>query len=192
MNQHLDPQGHAAQQAAIPTSVVTGAVIALVILLFEAGVGYAYARYQGRQVRRGWNLVPVTGLAIDVPGGTLNPGSIKTMSIPEQFSTSSVVKPDSASSVLGKEVSGPLLKNAPLRWSDVLYESEVVLFAARDLKAGQTLGANDVTTRTLAKERVFGSAVLAADRAKFEGKTLAVELRAGDPLLSTFFSEARK
>ncbi|MBL8913911.1 MAG: hypothetical protein JNM17_24625 [Archangium sp.] len=192
MNQHLDPQGHAARQTTISPAVVTGAVIALFILLFEAGIAYAYARYQGRQVRRGWNIVPVTVLATDVPSGTLNPGNIKTAEIPEQFLTSTLATPASAGKALAKEVTVPLKKDVPLRWSDVVIEPETVLFAARDLKAGDTLGAGDFTPRSLAKDKVFGSALKASERSKYEGKTLTVELRAGDPVLSTFFSEARK
>ena len=192
MNQHLDPQAHAAQQSAIPTSVITGVVISLVILLCEGGVSYAYARYQGRQVRRGWNLIPVTALAADTPGGPLNAGSVTTLAIPEQFATSSVVTPDRVSLVMAHELIGPMKKGTPLRWCDVRVDFERLVFAARDLKAGETVSSKDFTARTLPKERATASTVKEADQAEFEGRTLAVSLRAGDPLLSTFFSEARK
>jgi pilus assembly protein CpaB len=69
-------------------------------------------------VRRGWNLVPVVVAAQDVPEGTvITFDMISQRSVPEQFVTSSVVKPDSANYVVNQKVLVPLQQGDPLLWS---------------------------------------------------------------------------
>jgi pilus assembly protein CpaB len=67
----------------------------------------------------GYNLVPVVVVAVDVPAGTvLTFDMISQRSVPEQFVTSSVVKPDSASYVVNQRVVNDLQAGDPVRWSD--------------------------------------------------------------------------
>ncbi len=68
--------------------------------------------------RRGWNLAPVV-----VATKALSPGTILTAelvdirSVPEQLVTASVVKPDSASYLLGLPVLLPVAEGDALQWA---------------------------------------------------------------------------
>lgn len=78
---------------------------------------------QGCSMRRshnsGYNLVPVVVAAVDMPEGTLVTfDHISQRSVPEQFVTSSVVKPDSASYVVGQRLQNAVQAGDPLRWAD--------------------------------------------------------------------------
>jgi pilus assembly protein CpaB len=69
-------------------------------------------------VRKGWNLVPVVVAAVDLSEGTVvTMEMVSQRSIPEQFVTSSVVKPDSASYIVNQKVLVPLQAGDPLLWS---------------------------------------------------------------------------
>ena len=69
---------------------------------------------------RGWNLVPVVVVARPLKAGTvLDPSMVTTKSIPEEFVTSSVVKPDSSGYVQGGRLAIDLDEGAPLWWAQV-------------------------------------------------------------------------
>jgi pilus assembly protein CpaB len=96
----------------------TPLIVALVLGLLAGVVAYSAIKKKEAEVRKGWNLVPVVVAAQDIPeGGTITYDMISQRSIPEQFVTSSVVKPDSASSVVGQKVLVPLQTGDPLLWS---------------------------------------------------------------------------
>lgn len=70
------------------------------------------------RVKKGWMLVPVVVAAQDIPEGTtVTFEMIAQRSVPEQFVTSSVVKPDSASYIVNQKVLVPLQAGDPLLWS---------------------------------------------------------------------------
>src|SRR5437764_3563118 len=79
----------------------TPLIVALVLGLFAGIVAYSAIKKKEADVRRGWNLVPVVVAAVDIAEGTVVTfDMISQRSVPEQFVTSSVVKPDSASYVV--------------------------------------------------------------------------------------------
>jgi pilus assembly protein CpaB len=96
----------------------TPLVVALVLGLLAGIVAWSAIKKKEADVRRGWNLVPVVVAAQDVPEGTvITFDMISQRSVPEQFVTSSVVKPDSANYVVNQKVLVPLQQGDPLLWS---------------------------------------------------------------------------
>jgi pilus assembly protein CpaB len=91
---------------------------AVVMGLFAGIVSYSAIKKKESDVRRGWNLVPVVVAAIDLSEGTVVTfDMISQRSVPEQFVTSSVVKPDSASYIVNQKVLVPVQAGDPLLWS---------------------------------------------------------------------------
>ena len=96
----------------------TPLVIALALGLLAGIIAWSAIKKKEADVRRGWNLVPVVVAAQDIPEGTvINFEMINQRSVPEQFVTSSVVKPDSATYVVGQKVLVALQAGDPLLWS---------------------------------------------------------------------------
>src|SRR6266550_1652143 len=96
----------------------TPLLVALVLGLFAGVIAYSAIKKQEANVRRGWNLVPVVVAAVDISEGTqVSFDMISQRSVPEQFVTSSVVKPDSASYVVNQKVLVPVQAGDPLLWS---------------------------------------------------------------------------
>jgi len=100
----------------------TGLVIALAlfsVLGFFGGVlAYSAVKKKEVDVRRGWNLVPIVVAAQDIPENTVvTMEMISQRSVPEQFVTSSIVKPDSASYIVNQKVLVPIQAGDPLLWS---------------------------------------------------------------------------
>ncbi len=92
--------------------------VALVLGLVAGGVSYSAIKKKEADVRKGWNLVPVVVAAVDISEGTVvTMEMVSQRSIPEQFVTSSVVKPDSASYIVNQKVLVPLQAGDPLQWS---------------------------------------------------------------------------
>ena len=96
----------------------TPLIIALVLGLMAGIVSYGAIKAKESAVRKGWNLVPVTVANQDIPEGTvITFQMIAQRSVPEQFVTSSVVKPESSSYVVGQKVLVSLQSGDPLLWS---------------------------------------------------------------------------
>jgi len=96
----------------------TPLIVALVLGLLAGVVAYSAIKKKESDVRKGWNLVPVVVAATDIPDGTVVTfDMISQRSVPEQFVTSSVVKPDSASYIVNQKVLVPLQAGDPLLWS---------------------------------------------------------------------------
>jgi pilus assembly protein CpaB len=96
----------------------TPLVIALVLGLAAGAVSYGAIKAKERSVREGWNLVPVAVANQDIPeGSVLTYEMIAQRGIPEQFVTSSVVKPESSSYVVGQKVLVNLQTGDPLLWT---------------------------------------------------------------------------
>ncbi len=93
--------------------------VALLLGLFAGIVAWSAIRKKESDVRRGWNLVPVVVAAVDISEGTVvSFDMISQRSVPEQFVTSSVVKPDSASYIVNQKVLVPVQAGDPLLWSE--------------------------------------------------------------------------
>ena len=96
----------------------TPLIIAIVLGVLAGAIAYTAIKRQERAVRAGWNLVPVIVANQDIPEGTVvSYEMVSQRPIPEQFVTSSVVKPDSASYIVGQKVLVPLQAGDPLLWS---------------------------------------------------------------------------
>jgi pilus assembly protein CpaB len=96
------------------TPLIVAAVLGIVAFL----VSWSAIKKREADVRKGWNLVPVVVAAVDISEGTVvSMEMISQRSIPEQFVTSSVVKPDSASYIVNQKVLVPLQAGDPLLWS---------------------------------------------------------------------------
>lgn len=96
------------------TPLIVAAVLGVVAFL----VSWSAIKKREADVRKGWNLVPVVVAAVDISEGTVvTMEMISQRSIPEQFVTSSVVKPDSASYIVNQKVLVALQAGDPLLWS---------------------------------------------------------------------------
>jgi pilus assembly protein CpaB len=92
--------------------------IALGLGLLAGLIAWSAIKKKEADVRRGWNLVPVVVATQDIPEGTvITFDMISQRQVPEQFVTSSVVKPDSANYVVGQKVLVALQTGDPLLWS---------------------------------------------------------------------------
>ena len=93
-------------------------LIAGVLGLVAGIVAFSAIKKREVDVRRGWNLVPVVVAAVDISEGTVVTfDMISQRSVPEQFVTSSVVKPDSASYVVNQKVLVAVQAGDPMLWS---------------------------------------------------------------------------
>lgn len=99
--------------------VICGGALGFLVIALVIGVGgYAWIQKQAREAKRGWNLVPVVVAAQDIPENTvITFDQISQRSVPEQFVTSSVVKPDSASYIVNQRLLVPVRAGDPMLWS---------------------------------------------------------------------------
>ncbi len=96
----------------------TPLLIALVLGVLAGLVAYGAIKAREHEVRKGWNLVPVVVAAADIAEGSiLAYEMIAQRPIPEQFVTSSVVKPDSVQYVVNQKVLVPIQAGDPLLWT---------------------------------------------------------------------------
>jgi Flp pilus assembly protein CpaB len=182
---HVPPANTGTSGFVLGLSIGLG--VSLLFLCLAGAGGFFYVQKQRTDVRKGWNLVPVVVAAVDLSENTVvTMELISQRSVPEQFVTSSVVKPDSASYIVNQKVLVPIQAGDPLRWSDFeTTKQEKVLFAKRDLALGAVLSETDVEERGLVKELITDSWVAAADRPQAIGRTLIAPFRKGDPILWT-------
>jgi pilus assembly protein CpaB len=95
-----------------------GVALFLVLGLVGGVVAYSAVKRKEVDVRKGWNLVPVVVAAKDIAENTVvSLEMISQRSVPEQFVTSSVVKPDSASYIVNQRVLVPLQAGDMMLWS---------------------------------------------------------------------------
>ena len=92
--------------------------IAIALALVAGAVAYLGIQREKARVRVGWNPIPVIVANQDIAeGSTLTYDMVSQRPIPEQFVTSSVVKPDSASYLIGQKVLVPVQAGDPMLWS---------------------------------------------------------------------------
>lgn len=92
--------------------------IGVVLAVLAFVVGWSGLQKQRMDMKKGWNLMPVVVAGVDISEGTVvTMEMISQRSIPEQFVTSSIVKPDSAQYVVGQKVMVALQAGDPLLWS---------------------------------------------------------------------------
>lgn len=92
--------------------------VAGVFALIAVGVAMLLFDGTNRRIRSGWNLVPVVVAATDLTEGTIiTLEMISTRSVPENFVTASVVKPDSTTYVVNQKILVGAQAGDPLLWS---------------------------------------------------------------------------
>ncbi len=93
-------------------------LVALGLGLLAGLVAFSAIRKGEEDARRGWNLVQVMAAQQDIhEGSTVTMEMISSRAVPEQFVTSSVVKPDAVSYVLNQKVLVPLQAGDLLLWT---------------------------------------------------------------------------
>jgi pilus assembly protein CpaB len=93
-------------------------LIALALAVVAGIVAYSAIRAREIAVRRGWNLVPVVVAAVDIPeGATVTQDMLAQRGVPEQFVTSSVVRPDRLELIENQKVLVPIQQGDPLLWT---------------------------------------------------------------------------
>jgi Flp pilus assembly protein CpaB len=167
-----------------------GGAAGFFISLLVLGVGgYSYIKKKEADVRRGWNLVPVVVASQDIPEKTaVTYDMISQRSVPEQFVTNSVVKPDSATYIVNQRILVPVLAGDPLLWSQFETQKQMKgLVAAHDIPVGGKLTVEDVTERDMDPDTVTPSFVKEQERPHVVGRTITAAFRKGDPILWTHF-----
>ncbi len=93
-------------------------VVALVLGLLAGAVAFWGIKKKEAEVRQGWNLVPVVVATRDLREGTLVTREMMAQRpIPEQFVTTSVVKPDLASYLENQKLLVPVQAGDPFLWT---------------------------------------------------------------------------
>jgi pilus assembly protein CpaB len=96
----------------------TPLIVALVLGAIAFLVSWSAIQKKSADVKKGWNLVPVLVAAVDISeGGVVSTEMVSQRMVPDQFVTSSVIKPDSAPFVIGQQVLVPLQAGDPLLWT---------------------------------------------------------------------------
>ncbi len=110
------------------------------LMLVGFAVAWSALAKEKADVRKGWNLVPVVVAAVDLSEGTtVTLQQLSQRSVPEQFVTSSVVKPDSASYVVGQKVQVAVAAGDPLLWNQFDASRAVERLATRIFKRARAL-----------------------------------------------------
>ena len=93
-------------------------IIGIVLGLAAFVIGWSGLQRERANLKKGFNLVPVVVAAVDISEGTVvTMEMVSQRSVPEMFITSSVVKPDSATYVVGQKVMVSMQAGDPLLWS---------------------------------------------------------------------------
>ena len=192
MSPLVPPQPQQAKTANLAGALSMGLVIGLILSCLGSGVGFVFARRAAVEARKGWNLVPVVVAAVDITEGTsVTFEMISQRATPEQFVTSSVIKPDRASYIVNQKILVPVQAGDPLLWSQFeTRKQEQVLFAKDDLKTGSALSESDLEERSMGPELLTLSWVRTKDRPKAVGKKLIAPFGKGDPILWTHLEAA--
>ncbi|MBI3182193.1 MAG: Flp pilus assembly protein CpaB [Myxococcales bacterium] len=96
----------------------TPLLVALALGVFAGGIAFWGIQAEKKRVRRGWNLVPVVVASTDIAeGSVVTFDMISQRPVPDQFVTSSVIKPESATYIVNQKVLVPLQAGDPLLWS---------------------------------------------------------------------------
>ncbi|MCY1072912.1 SAF domain-containing protein [Archangium lansingense] len=95
-----------------PVGLMLGLLIGLIAGVVVSGL------WTNRKVRAGWNLVPVVVASQDIEEGTVITFEyLNQRSIPEQFVTSNVVLPETATYIINQKLRVSVVAGDPLHWS---------------------------------------------------------------------------
>jgi Flp pilus assembly protein CpaB len=169
------------------TGLGLGLAVGFALLCLGTAGMFFFFKKQGLDAKKGWNLVPVIVATVDITENTaVTMEMISQRSVPEQFVTSSIVKPDSASYIVNQKVLVPVQAGDPLRWSDFETTKKTkVLYAARDVALGAALTSDDFEERGVDEGLLTESFVRVSDQPNALGRTTIAPFRKGDPILWT-------
>ena len=141
------------------------------------------------------DLAPVVIAAVDMAEGTIvTIDMLMQRTMPSMFVTGSVIKPDSASYIIGQPINVPVKKGDTLSWSQFEQTpSKVkgVLTAKADLEAGTVLTADLLEALAVPEAVATGSVVKPAALYTVLGHKVGVSMQKGDLLLWTQVVPAR-
>lgn len=141
----------------------------------------------------GAEFVPVVTAGYDIEEGTLVTFEmLQQRSMPAKFVTSSVVKPDSASYIIGQPINVAVQAGDTLLWSQferLPSKGTVVLTFRSDLPAGITLSTESFAERQVPAEVATGSVVRPRAVSHVLGHKLKAKVRKGDLLLWTLVDD---
>lgn len=188
----LNPQAPQNPQSGFVGGLTIGLAICAVVLCLGSGVGYVMVKRSGENARKGWNLVPVIVATVDIPEDTVVTFEmISQRSVPEQFVTSSVVKPDSASYIVNQKLLVPVQAGDPLLWSQFETKKQpLVLFARSDIAAGVAVSLDALEEKPVPESFLTPSWVRSEDRPQALGRTVLAPFRKGDPIMWTHLAPA--
>ena len=106
------------KQPSILLAVLPMWCIAGVLVAGALPLGYLVLQKKNREVKAGWNLLPVQVASRDLKGGeSLNADALTERSIPEQFVTDSVITAGSRDKALGRRLLGAVREGEPITWT---------------------------------------------------------------------------
>jgi len=118
----------------------TPLLVALALGLLAGVLAYTAIKTKEAAVREGWTPVAVVVAKRDIPQGTvITADMMANRRVPEQFVTSSVVKPDKASFVEGSKVLVPLQAGDPLLWSQFASTKDGERLSTKVQKKGRAI-----------------------------------------------------
>ncbi|HZH03681.1 MAG TPA: Flp pilus assembly protein CpaB, partial [Myxococcaceae bacterium] len=116
------------------------ATAALVLAVLAGATAYVAVRRQEEEVRRGWTLMPVVVANQELSlGRALTADALAERQVPEQFVTSSTVKPDAVNHVLGQRLRVPLQKGDMLLWSQLESGRETERLSGKVMKKARAV-----------------------------------------------------
>lgn len=160
----------------------TGLAIPLGALVLFTLANVWYVQKTARDVRRGWNLVPALVVTREVkPGTRIGREHVVQRAVPEQFATSSLVRPEQFSEVLGHRARFTLTRGEFLLFSSVDVDG-AAWFATKDLAAGAPFDAGDFEERRIEAEAFTVWTVREGQFEQLKGTTYQRGIRSGHQL----------
>lgn len=131
------------------------------------------------------NLVPIVVAGVDIEAGTLvTMEMLEQRTMPEQFSTTSIIKPDSVSYVVGQRLLVAVQKGDALLWSQFDTTTKVpVLVAKTDVPGGTLLSAEMLEEKAVPPDMATSSVIKSGALASVLGTHVGGWLKKGDLLL---------
>ncbi len=118
----------------------TPLLVAVALGVFAGIVAWSALKKKESDVRKGWNLVPVVVAAVEISeGSVVTMEMISQRQVPEQFVTSSVIKPDNAPYVINQKVLVALQAGDPLLWSQFETTRAAERLSTKILKKGRAI-----------------------------------------------------
>ncbi|MFT3712109.1 MAG: protein kinase [Archangium sp.] len=153
----------------------------------QKGDALLWSQFQTTQQAAAEAEVQVVVAAVDIRENTLvTMEMMKQISMPARFVTSSVVKPDSASYIMGQKIRVPVQAGDLLLWSqfEQMPENGVrVLVAVRDLPEGSVLDPSRIAEATVSENLATSSVMRPKQSAHVWAHTLKKPMKKGDLLL---------